>query len=515
MKKLLKIFVSRAFIVSLLLFIQLAFLSLLMFILDDQYYYVRISLVAVRFFAAWRIINNKSNPAYKIAWLIPIVISPTIGGIFYLVLGGNKPSKWKYKRIIRIERKMRQYLAPPRDYEPLLSHISKQNPDAALQSRYIAKSSFCPPYVNTETEYLPSGEIKFKRVLEELKKAKHYIFLEYFILEEGKFWNSILDILKEKAAHGVDVRIIYDDFGCINKKLPRNYEKVLKKHNIKCHRFNPFNPVVSAVLNNRDHRKILVIDGHTGITGGINLADEYININSPYGHWKDTAILLRGEGVWSLTTMFLSMWSSAANVEENFNLYHPYIHQKDKIHAPGIVQPYNSGPWDDKVVGENVYLNMITRAKKYLYITTPYLILSNEIVSALQNAALSGVDVRIITPHIPDKRYVFELTRANYDALIEKGIKIYEYTPGFIHAKMFVCDDMYATVGTINLDYRSLYLHFECGCWLYNTPSILDIRDDFLNTQSKSKHITLDFCRKTPWYRRFIRSVLNAISPMM
>ncbi len=515
MKRLLKVFISRAFIVSLLLFIQLVLLSLFMFTLEDQYHYIRFILVGVRFFAAWRIINNKSHPAYKIAWLIPIIISPVIGGIFYLVLGGNKPSRWKHKRILRIERKMRQNLAPPKDYEPLLQSIGKENMDAELQSRYIAKSSFCPPYANTHVEYLPSGEVKFRRLMEELRKAKHYIFLEYFILEEGKFWNSILEVLKEKAAHGVDVRIIYDDFGCINKKLPRNYEKVLKKFNIKCHRFNPFNPVVSAVLNNRDHRKIMIIDGHTGITGGINLADEYININSPHGHWKDTAVLLRGEGVWNLTVMFLSMWASAAMVEENFNLYRPYIHQDGVVQAPGIVQPYNASPWDDKVVGENVYLNMITRAKKYLYITTPYLILSNEIVSALQNAALSGVDVRIITPHVPDKKYVFEMTRANYEPLIERGVKIYEYTPGFVHAKMFVCDDLYATVGTINLDYRSLYLHFECGCWMYHTPAILDIREDFLQTQQKCRQISLEFCRKTPWIRRFIRSILNALSPMM
>lgn len=515
MKKLLKVFISRAFIVSLLLFIQLALLSLFMFTLEDQYQYIRVILVGVRFFAAWRIINNKSNPAYKIAWLIPIIISPVIGGIFYLVLGGNKPSRWKIKRVIRIERLMRQNLAHPQDYEPLLKYISKEDPDAALQSRYIAKSAFCPPYVNTHTEYLSSGEMKFQRLKEELRKAKHYIFLEYFILEEGTMWNEILEILKKKAAQGVEVRIIYDDFGCINKKLPRHYDRVLKKWNIKCCVFNTFQPIVSAVLNNRDHRKIVVIDGLTGITGGINLADEYININSPFGHWKDTAILLRGEGVWSLTVMFLSMWDNLTGANEDFRQYRPYLHDEGMIHAPGIVQPYNDGPWDDKSVGENVYLNMITRAKKYLYITTPYLILSNEIVYALQNAAQSGVDVRIITPHIPDKKYVFEMTRANYEPLIERGVKIYEYTPGFVHAKMFVCDDLYATVGTINLDYRSLYLHFECGCWMYNTPAVLDIRKDFLVTQSKCKQISLEFCRKTPWIRRFIRSILNALSPMM
>lgn len=515
MKKLLKIMFSRAFIVCFMLAAQLALLGVFTYVLDGRYIYMQVFLIILRFIAVLKIINNKSNPAYKIAWLLPIVVVPVIGGIFYLVLGGNKPSRSKHKKVNRIEWQMRQSLPPPKDYEPILRSVSAENMDAALQSRYIATSSFCPPYINTETEYLPSGEIKFQCIKEELRKAKHYIFLEYFIIEEGTMWNEILEILREKAANGVDVRLIYDDFGCINKKLPRHYDRVLKKMGIKCCVFNPFRPFLSAVVNNRDHRKIAIIDGHTGITGGINLADEYININSKFGHWKDTSILLRGEGVWSLTVMFLSMWDSLTGTDENYDQYRPYIHQDGIIRAPGIVQPYNDGPWDDKAIGENVYLNMITRAKNYIYISTPYLILSNEIVSALQNAAQSGVDVRIMTPHIPDKKYVFEVTRANYEPLVEKGIKIYEYTPGFVHAKVFVVDDEYATVGTINLDYRSLYLHFECGVWMYNTTSILDIKSDYLQTLKRCRRITQEFCKSTPWYRRLIRSILNAFSPMM
>jgi cardiolipin synthase len=506
---------SRAFIVCFLLAVQLALLGVFMYTLDGTYIYVQAILIGIRLFAMLRIINNNSNPAYKIAWLLPIVVVPVIGGIFYLVLGGNKPSRSKHKKVKRIEWQMRQSLPPAKDYAPLLQSMASDNTDAALQSRYIATSSACPPYANTETEYLKSGEVKFQRLKEELQKAKHYIFLEYFIIEEGTMWNEILEILKEKAANGVDVRLIYDDFGCINKQLPHHYDRVLKKMNIQCCVFNPFRPFLSAIINNRDHRKIAIIDGHTGITGGVNLADEYININSPFGHWKDTSILLHGEGVWSLTVMFLSMWGYLTGKEENFDQYRPYLYQDTVVRAPGIVQPYNDGPWDDKAIGENVYLNMITRAKKYLYITTPYLILSNEIVSALQNAALSGVDVRIMTPHIPDKKYVFEVTRANYEPLIKKGVKIYEYTPGFVHAKMFVCDDEYATVGTINLDYRSLYLHFECGVWMYNTNAVFDIKSDYLQTLKECQQITWDFCKKTPWYRRIVRSVLNAFSPMM
>lgn len=483
--------------------------------ISSEHQVVRILLIAIRFIAALMIINSKSNPAYKIAWLLPIVISPMMGGTFYLILGGNKPSRRRKKKISRIEWQMRQNLPSKQMYDPLLKAMQEENIDAAMQSKYIARRAYCPPYANTHTEYLPLGEVKFRRMKEELKKAKHYIFLEYFILEEGKMWDEVLAILKEKAANGVDVRLIYDDFGCINKKLPRHYDQYLRTFGIKCCAFNPFHPVISAVLNNRDHRKILVIDGHTGITGGINLADEYINIGSKFGHWKDTSVMLKGEGVWSLTVMFLSMWGYLTGMEEPYDQYRPYLHQEEHIHAPGIVQPYNDSPWDDKMIGENIYLNMITRARKYLYITTPYLILSNEIVSALQNAALSGVDVRIVTPHIPDKRYVFELTRANYEALVLSGVKIYEYTPGFVHAKMFVSDDQYATIGTINLDYRSLYLHFECGVWMYRTTAVMDIKRDYLQILEKCQRISADFCKKTPWYRRLIRSVLNAFSPMM
>ena len=515
MKRLLKLMISRVFIVCFLLAATIAVITAFMYIFQDQAIYWRTILIAVRIIAALLIINNKSNPAYKIAWLLPMIISPMVGGVFYIILGGNKPSKRRWKKINRIEWQMRQNLPTAQQYEPVLRSIAEDSTDAALQSRYIARSAFCPPYYNTETEYLPSGEIKFARLKEELRKAKHYIFLEYFILEEGKMWNEVLDILKYKAKNGVDIRIIYDDFGCINKKLPRHYDQVLRKMNIKCCVFNPFRPILSAVVNNRDHRKIAVIDGHTGITGGINLADEYINIGSKYGHWKDTSILLKGEGVWSLTVMFLSMWGYLTGRDENYDQYRPYLYQDGVVRTPGIVQPYIDSPWDNKAIGENVYLNMITRAKKYLYISTPYLILSNEIVSALQNASMSGVDVRIITPHIPDKKFVFEITRANYDQLIEKGVKIYEYTPGFIHAKVFVSDDEYATVGTINLDYRSLYLHFENGVWMYKTNSVMDIKNDYLLTLKKCQQITHQFCKKTPWYRRLFRSVLNAFSPLL
>ena len=268
-------------------------------------------------------------------------------------------------------------------------------------------------------------------------------------------------------------------------------------------------------MNNRDHRKICVIDGHTGFTGGINLADEYINVRELYGHWKDTAIMMRGDAVWSLTVMFLSMWDYIHGEQSDYELYRPQIYQQDQLPSDGYFQPFSDNPLDDEPVGENVYLNMINRAQRYVYITTPYLIISNEMMTALTNAAKSGVDVRIITPHIPDKWYVHMVSQAHYTQLIEAGVRIFEYTPGFIHAKSFVADDEYAVVGTINLDYRSLYLHFECATWMYRSSCIAAIRKDFADTQAVSEEITMDACKAVPFPKRLLRNILKVFAPLM
>ena len=350
-------------------------------------------------------------------------------------------------------------------------------------------------------------------MVEELKKAKHYIFLEYFIIQEGKMWNTILDILRQKAAEGVDVRVIYDDMGCI-MILPTGYDRTLEQMGIKCRIFNPFVPILSSRFNTRDHRKICVIDGNVGFTGGINLADEYINAYEKHGHWKDTSILLKGEAVFNLTVMFLSMWDylDSTTGKTDYSRYYPTVWDEN---AKGYVQPFADNPLDDEAVGETVYLNLINKAKRYVYITTPYLILSSEMLTALTSAAKCGVDVRIITPHIPDKWYVHAVSRSHYQPLIEAGVKIYEYTPGFIHAKTFVVDDDYAVVGTIHLDYRSLYLHFECAVWMYQTPSVAQVRDDFFKTQQISQEITLEECRSLSFPRRLGRSVLRVFAPLM
>ena len=327
-------------------------------------------------------------------------------------------------------------------------------------------------------------------------------------------WSEILAVLEEKVRQGVDVRLLYDDMGPI-MLLPPGFRRHVEALGIRCCVFNPFIPVLSVRMNNRDHRKICVIDGHTGITGGINIGDEYINDYPKHGHWKDTSILLRGEAVWSLTVMFLTMWDYVSGDVEDYEQYRPAVHRGAASADDGVVQPYTDSPLDGEPVGQTVYLNMISKAERYVYITTPYLIIDSEMTSALSNAAKAGVDVRIITPHMGDKWFVHAVTRSNYEALVETGVKIYEYTPGFIHAKTFVADDEYAVVGTINLDYRSLFLHFECGAWLWRTKTVRDIREDFEKTLGMCEEITLAKCRAVKWYRRFGRSILRVFAPLM
>lgn len=511
MKFIWKFLFHRVVIVGLAIALQLAALILIVVKLNDYFAFfyggsILISIIVVLF-----IVNNDSNPAYKIAWIIPILIFPIFGGLFYIFFGGNQLSKRTRKRMKYIEDKTLDALVIDPD---ILGKMAGLSEDALNQSRYIQNYAYSPPYENTVTEYLPSGELKFTRLKEELRKAKHYIFLEYFIIEKGVMWDSILEILVEKVKEGVDVRVIYDDVGCM-LKLPFRYDKKLESLGIKCCVFNPLIPILTLRLNNRDHRKLAVIDGHTGFTGGINLADEYINKIERFGHWKDTAILVKGEAAWNLTVMFLTMWDFLRGIDEDFLDFKNKSKMGELIKNDGYVQPFADSPLDDEPVGEIVYLNLINKAKRYIYITTPYLIIGGEMISALSSAAKAGVDVRIITPFQADRWFVHEVTKSYYKPLIENGVKIYEYSPGFIHSKTFVADDEYGVVGTINMDYRSLYLHFECGVWMYRTSSIEDLKDDFVTTLEVCQEITIDDLAQIKWYNHFLRLVLRAFAPLM
>ena len=495
-------------LVAVSLLIQFALLAVMVFTFSEHiqnFYWVCI-LMSVA--AALAIVGSRMEPAYKIAWLLVILPFPVFGGIFYLFIGGGRVSSRRQRRMQGIWDRSIKALAPDFKADDLLP----LGGEAATQATYLEQRAACPAYTNTVTEYFSLGDLAFPRMLAELEKAQRYIFLEYFIIQPGVFWDSILDVLERKAAQGVEVRLLYDDMGCMFT-LPQHYDQQMMAKGIQCRVFNRFRPVMTPRLNNRDHRKLMIIDGQVGFTGGINLADEYINQKERFGHWKDSAILLEGDAVWSMTVMFLSMWDHCAGLEEDFDRFRPSA-------APvrpwtGYVQPYTDTPLDQETVGQSVYLNMIARAKKYIYITTPYLIVDVATNTALCNAAKSGVDVYLITPHIPDKRYVFEVTRAHYPPLLDAGVHIYEYTPGFIHAKNFVVDGRFATVGTVNLDYRSLFLHFEDGVWLCDAPCIHDIERDFQDTLTVSEPITLRRFRHLNILLQLYRSILRVFAPLM
>lgn len=508
MIRLMKLLTHRAFRVGISILVQLAVLLIVLLRFDEYYRQFNQVCFVLSMLIVIYIVGNRSNPSYKIAWIIPIMLFPIFGWLLYLLFGGNRLSKRTRRKMQSMNDVMRQELKSSCRAE---SFSELEGEDARVMANYIERNALCPVYANTETEYFSLGENQYESILQELKKAERYIFLEFFIIEPGKMWDSVLQILEEKAAAGVEVRVLYDDVGSMFT-LPRNYAKVLKKKGIKCCAFNPFLPVLSVRMNNRDHRKILVIDGKVAYTGGTNLADEYINEKERFGHWKDTAILLRGEAVWSFTVMFLNMWNFVAGTKEEFETFRPVFASGS---GTGFVQPYGDSPLDDEPVGETVYLNLINKAKQYVYLTTPYLIIDHTTVSALSSAAKAGIDVRIITPHIPDKKVIFEVTRAHYLPLLEAGVKIYEYTPGFIHAKTFAVDDRFGTVGTVNMDYRSMFLHFEDGVMLYDTPTVLDIKKDFLTTQAVSQQVTLEESRAISLGKRVLRSLLRIFAPLM
>lgn len=508
MKKVLYLLGHRSVLVGLSLLTQVAVFVLMIVTFSEsfsQFYWV---CILASFLAALGIITSRTDPAYKIVWLVLILPFPVFGGMVYLLFGGSRHPRWLRRAMDTINSRM--LAALKQDFKAEL--LSAAGEDAVVQARYLERRAHCPAYTNTAVDYFSCGEDYHKAMLEQLEQAERYIFLEYFIIQEGVMWDSVLEVLKRKAAQGVDVRVMYDDMGCMFT-LSKNYQKQLAQFGIRCCVFNRFVPVMSLLLNNRDHRKLCIIDGQAAFTGGINLADEYINARERYGHWKDSGVLVRGDGAWSMTVMFLTLWDYVNGQEECLDDFR--AKKLPMEGAQGFVQPYTDSPLDSEDVARTVYLNMISKAERYIYITTPYLIVDETTNTALCNAAKSGVDVRIITPHIPDKKSVFQVTRAHYPPLLEAGVKIYEYTPGFIHAKNVVVDDQFATVGTVNLDFRSLFLHFENGVWMCNAACIQDIKADFLATQKKSEKVSVRQSRKLNLFVQLYRSILRVFAPLM
>lgn len=514
MHKLLKRLFSRMFFVGLSVLLQIFWFTAFMYLLGSKYQIFSELIQGLCIVAVLWIVNKRINPSYKLAWTILILSVPVVGASVYLMFGNSRLAKAVENSFDKATEDSAHALGEdPR----VRRKLESLDPQINKQSVYLRDYAGFPLYQNTETEYFPVGELLYQRMIEELKKAEHFIFLEYFIIDNGVMWQSILNILEEKVKQGLDVRLIYDDVGCVST-LPAKFYEEVRARGIQCEVFNPFRPIVSVVLNNRDHRKIMVIDGHTGFTGGINLADEYINRKVRFGHWKDTGVMLKGEAVWSFTVMFLQMWSVVKGTTEeltDISRYQSHQYFSGKFQDDGFVQPYSDTPLDHETVGENVYLNIINQAKRYVYIFTPYLIIDNEMMIALCLAVKNGVDVRIITPGIPDKKMVFLLTQSYYAQLIDSGVKIYEYDPGFLHAKCFVCDDEVATVGTVNMDYRSLYLHFECGVWMYQSRAVNKVKEDVLDTLKDSREITKEYCHNRNVLVRLVQSLLRLMAPML
>ncbi len=455
------------------------------------------------------LVNSDINPTAKTTWLIIVMIAPIVGSLLFVFTQmefGHRVLRARLEQLIKDT-----HIAILQD-EEVLEEVEKKAPEMVAVNRYLNRSGCFPIYDQCDVKYFPSGESKFEELLKQLKEAKHFIFLEYFIIDEGVMWGKVLEILKEKAEEGVEVRVMYDGT-CEFSLLPHDYPKRLKKLGIKCKAFAPISPFVSTHYNYRDHRKILVIDGHTAFTGGINLADEYINLVNRFGHWKDTAIMIKGEAVKSFTLMFLQMW----NVEEKqveFYKYLGYLAGRNK-EAKGYVMPYGDWPLDNDKVGESVYIDILNHARKYVHIMSPYLILDGEMEHALKYAAKRGVEVKLILPGIPDKKAPYALAKTHYKALLEAGVRIYEYTPGFVHAKVFVADDYKAVVGTINLDYRSLYHHFECAAYLYEVECIGDIEKDFQETLKQCHAITRRDVKREKLYYRIAGIMMKIVAPLL
>ena len=453
------------------------------------------------------IIKNSRHLSSDVLWIVLINVFPIPGTILYLFLGADLILSKTYRSIRETtQNSMRYYYQDPQ----IMEELKKRSPAFYGQFEYISQADGYPFYRNTGFDYYPLGEDGFPIILEELKKAEKFIFLEYFIIEHGKMWDSILEILEEKAKQGVEVRVMYDDLGSFFV-LPGSYAAILEEKGIKCIPFNRISLFLNIIINHRDHRKLMVIDGKVAFSGGINLADEYINEIRKYGKWKDNVIRIKGEAVWSYTVMFLSHWNALRKEDLTFLSYRSLAIKEEE---DGYIAPYSETPLDNEVYAQNIYLNILNQAREHCYISTPYLIIDTEMINALILAAKRGVDVRIITPGIPDKKMVFMITRSYYYQLIEGGVRIYEYDPGFVHAKVFEADGRIATVGTVNLDYRSLYLHFENGTYLYGSRKIKKIRNDLESMMNEGHEISLNEARNGP-IKEFFLSILRLFAPLM
>lgn len=510
MKKLLRLITNRMFLTGVLIVLEFGlFIGIIHFLsVDFKVAYITLEFLSI--ILVLYVVNRGVNPVYSLPWVLLILVVPPIGTVMFLMFGDRK-----------VPKKLRQKLTDTYDESAfgeindalIVQTLSSEHNRWERLLSYISNTSDYHLYQETRTEYLPSGEIKFERMKEELRKAKSFIFMEYFIIKDGVMWQETYEILKQKVQEGVNVRFIYDDWGAA---LFPELQKQCDDAGIQAIPFNRMEPRLAVQMNNRSHRKILIVDGRVGIVGGMNLADEYINIGSRFGHWKDTAVLIEGKAVYSLTLMFLQFWRYYSNVEEDPRQY-AYDFKGEHKDQKGIIMPFSDAPTDHVDMGLDVHLQLINNAKRYVYIQTPYLIIGYELISALKMAALSGVDVRIIVPGIPDKKLVNEVTKSNYIELIKNGVKIYEYEPGFVHSKTVVVDDEIAVVGTTNMDYRSYYLHYECSIVFLDDDEVVSAcyQDSISTIENKCRQITLAEAEDVSFVRQLIRSFVRIFSGMM
>ncbi len=509
---------SRTFALAILVLAQVVLFVVLVYLFASVgvISYVILTLVTVVVLVAV-FEQDELNPAYKLMWILIITLMPMSGALFYLLWGHRHVPRRTRKQLMEIEPRANAAL---RQDPAVLAALAGQDRYLGHQAQYLANHALSPVYQSAGEEYYPVGEDFFPRFLDAAKNAQKYIFMQYYIWEEGYMLDTTIDVLRQKAAEGVDVRLIWDGFGSLFT-LPQDYAEKLRGYGIQCYAFSPLAFTIHmsdyAMLNHRDHRKLTVVDGDIAFSGGLNIADEYINVKERFGQWKDTAFMVRGEAAYSMAVTFLRTWDYVAKTVSDFAVYRPAL-----LPAPaaptlehGFVQPYWDSPLDNENVSENAYLNVIRYATEYVYISTPYLILDNEMITSLSLAAKSGIDVRILTPGIPDKPTIFIVTQSYYPALLRAGVRIFEYTPGFNHAKMYVSDDKVAIVGSANMDYRSLYLHFENCVSFYGGTVVAAAKRDMDESFAKAHEVTLEETKNIPLTRRLVQIVARFFSPML
>lgn len=504
--KIFKKLFSKTVLVFLAIVLQLLPIVFFLYYFADLWWQLQLAFQIIAIFLSIIIINKKENPEFKAPWLIIILLFPIFGVIIYLLFANHhtRPKE------IKLTRKVHQGIR-----EALGQQVTNNSPmeDFSMIGNYIGNLLPYRGSKNNNVTFFTDGQSFFEDLFAQLEKAEKFIFMEYFIIGKGVIWNKIHDILKQKVKQGVEVRLIYDDLGS-TFSLRNGYYKTLRKEGIKCHKFNPFRPLISGIYNNRDHRKICIVDHKCAYTGGINLADEYANIKSPYGYWKDTGVKICGKAVKNFIAMFLSIYDTASKTITNYRHY--LEGDYSDFVDDGFTLPFSDGPrpFYRENIAENVIASMINGAKKQIYISTPYLIPSYRLLESIRAAALKGIDIRIIVPGIPDKKIIYMMSKSNFKTLIEAGVKIYYYKPGFNHEKCILIDDQLALVGTINLDFRSLVHHYEDGVLLYKTSCTKDISNDFLAMLNKSEIVTKSNF-KFNLFLRLMSSILKLFSPLL